>query len=175
MPRRTTNIGPRLDYAINGNNTLIARYNYFHFTNLSGLGGFSLLSKSFTSESTNQNFQLTETAVLNAYTVNEARFQYSHNRSQSQGNGTIPGLSVSSSFNGGGANVGQTENTRNSWEFNNFTQIQKGMHTFKVGGRVRHGSVDDTSPSNFAGNRFTGGFGPQFDAANVHRRLECGA
>lgn len=167
LPRRTTNIGPRLDYAINTNNTLIARYNYFHFTNVGGLGGFSLLSKSFNTSSTNQNIQLTETAVINATTVNEARFQYSHNRSETVGNGTIPGLSVSSSFNGGGANVGQAASTRKNWEFNNFTQIQRGMHLFKFGGRVRRSSVDDTSRNNFAGNWvFTGGFGPQLDAAN---------
>jgi hypothetical protein len=82
IPRRITNIGPRLDYAINTNNTLVARYNYFHSTSLGGLGGFSLLSKSFNNASTNHNIQLTETAVINATTVNEARFQYSRNRSE---------------------------------------------------------------------------------------------
>jgi hypothetical protein len=167
VPRRITNVGPRLDYAINTNNTLIARYNYFHLTNLSGLGGFSLLSKSFNTSSTSQNIQLTETAVINPTTVNEARFQYSVNRNDTLGNGTIPGLSVSSSFNGGGANVGRAERESHSWEFNNFTQIQRGTHMFKFGGRIRGSSNDDTSPTNFAGNWiFTGGFGPQFDGAN---------
>src|SRR5204863_1925658 len=69
VPRRTTNIGPRFDYAINSKNTLIVRYNFFHFTNLSGLGGFNLLSKSYPSSSTNHNIQVTETAVLNATTI----------------------------------------------------------------------------------------------------------
>ena len=32
VPRRNTNFGPRLDYAINSRNTLVARYNYFHST-----------------------------------------------------------------------------------------------------------------------------------------------
>jgi len=167
VPRRFTNFGPRLDYAINTNNTLVARYNYFHSTSLGGLGGFSLLSKSFNNASTNHNIQLTETAVINPTTVNEARFQYSRNRSETLGNGTIPGLSVSSSFNGGGANVGQASRESHSWEFNNFTQIQKGVHMFKFGGRIRGASNDDTSPTNFAGNwGFTGGFGPQLDGAN---------
>src|SRR5204863_47469 len=66
VPRRTTNIGPRFDYAINSTNTLIVRYNFFHFTNLNGLGGFNLLSKSYPTSSTNHNIQVTETAVLNA-------------------------------------------------------------------------------------------------------------
>jgi hypothetical protein len=167
VPRRTTNIGPRLDYAINSRNTLIVRYNFFHFTNLQGLGGFSLLSKSYPTSTTNHNIQVTETAIINATTINETRFQYSHNHSAQSGNSTIPGLSVSSSFNGGGSQVGEAFNVRKNWELNNFTQKQHGMHTFKFGGRIRGISIDDVSPNNFGGNWvFAGGFGPQFDASN---------
>jgi hypothetical protein len=166
-PRRDTNIGPRLDLAINSKNTLIARYNFFHTTNLTGLGGFSLVSQSVTTASTNHNIQLTETAVLNATTINEMRFQYSHNRSERNGSNAIPALNVSSSFNGGGSQVGVSTNTNQRWEFNNFTQKQHGMHTFKFGGRIRGVSITDVSPSNFGGSwGFQGGFGPQFDANN---------
>src|SRR5580765_2328447 len=105
QPGRNTNIGPRFDFAINDRNTLIARYNFFHFTNIAGLGGFNLLSRSYPTSSTSHNIQLTETAVLNATTVNEIRFQYSHNTSQQNGNNTIPVLNVSSSFIGGGSQV----------------------------------------------------------------------
>jgi hypothetical protein len=80
QPSRTTNIGPRFDYAINSKNTLIARYNFFHTTDIRGLGGFNLVSTSYPVTSTNHNIQLTETAVINATTVNEIRFQYSHSR-----------------------------------------------------------------------------------------------
>jgi len=167
QPSRVTNVGPRFDYAINSKNTLIARYNYFHTTNIGGLGGFNLISRSYPTESTNHNLQLTETAVLNAFTINETRFQYSHNHSLQNGNSTIPGINVSSSFNGGGSQVGQAHNTNQRWELNNFTQIQHGMHTFKFGGRVRGVKIDDTSPNNFGGNWvFTGGFGPQLDTNN---------
>jgi hypothetical protein len=164
-PRRDTNIGPRIDYAINSHNTLIARYNFFHTTNQNnGVGGFSLLSRSYPTSSTNHNIQLTETAVLNATTINETRFQYSHNRSQSSGNSTIPGLTVSSSFTGGGSQVGQAENTNQRWELNNFTQIQHGMHTLKFGGRIRGVKINDISPNNFGGQWvFTGGVGPDFN------------
>ena len=56
---------------------------------------------------------------------------------------------------------------RTSWELNNFTQMQMGMHTIKFGGRVRNVHIDDISPNNFGGAwSFNGGFGPQFDAAN---------
>jgi len=166
-PSRTTNIGPRFDYAINSKNTLIARYNLFHTTDLRGLGGFNLISKSYPIASTNHNIQLTETAVINATTVNEIRFQYSHSRIEQNGNSTIPALNVSSAFSGGGSQIGEASNTNQRWELNEFMQKQHGMHTFKFGGRIRSVSISDISPNNFGGGWiFNGGFGPQFDASN---------
>ena len=174
VPRRNTNFGPRVDYAINSRNTLIARYNYFHSTiKNNGVNGFSLPTRGYDVASTNQNVQLTETAVINAFTINETRFQFSHGRSESLGNSTIPTLNVSGAFNGcvgsatGCSQVGHAINERNNWELNNFTQIQKGMHTFKFGGRIRGVHINDISPNNFGGQWvFTGGFGPQLDANN---------
>jgi hypothetical protein len=174
VPRRNTNIGPRLDYAINSKNTLIARYNFFQSkTANNGVGGFSLPERGYDFKSTNQNLQLTETAIINAVTINETRFQYSHNRNESLGNSTIPALNVSAAFNGcaaggtGCSQVGHSFSTRSSWELNNFTQIQKGTHTLKLGGRIRGVKINDNNSSNFGGNWvFTGGFGPALDASN---------
>src|SRR5256885_5084629 len=174
VPRRNTNLSPRFDYAINSKNTLIARYNFFEFTaKNSGIGGFTLPQRAFESRNHNHNVQLTETAVINAFTINETRFQFSHNRSENLGNSTLPVLNVSGAFNGclaAGANcsqVGHSINTRSNWELNNFTQIQKGMHTLKFGGRIRGVSINDLSPNNAGGQwTFTGGFGPQLDAGN---------
>jgi Carboxypeptidase regulatory-like domain len=174
VPRRNTNIGPRFDYAINDRNTLIARYNFFESkTQNQGVSGFTLPSRGYENKSRNQNVQLTETAVINAFTINETRFQFSHGRNESLGSNTIAGLSVSGAFTGcvsGGTScsgVGHAINESNRWELNNFTQIQKGLHTLKFGGRVRGVKIDDVSPSNFAGSwGFSGGFGPAFDANN---------
>jgi len=159
VPTRNTSFSPRLDYAINTNNTLVARYNYFRFRATDqGVGGFSLPERGFDVVSTNQNIQLTETAVLNSTTINEVRFQYSHNRNENIGNNTIPSLNVNSAFNSGGSQVGHAINTRDSWELSNFTARQLGAHAIKWGGRIRHVSVDDTNPSNFGGSwSFNGG------------------
>jgi hypothetical protein len=161
VPRRNTNFSPRLDYAINTNNTLVARYGYFHSTTENqGVGGFTLPERGFDVASTFQNVQLTETAVLSPTTINEVRFQYSHNRNEQIGSNSVPALNVSGSFNSGGSQVGHSINERDSFELNNFTAIQKGQHAIKFGGRVRHAKVDDTSPANFGGSwTFTGGFG----------------
>ena len=173
-PRRNWGIGPRLDYAINASNTLVARYNFFTSrSENAGVGGFSLPSRAYDNQSTNHNFQLTETAVLNAFTINETRFQLSRSRFEALGDNTVPTLGVSAAFNGCAvpgtlcSSVGHQINNNTRWELNNFTQIQKGNHTMKFGGRVRGVSIDDITPSNFGGSwGISGGFGPAFDAAN---------
>src|SRR6266852_862452 len=158
VPRRFTNLSPRLDYAINARNTLVARYSFNHnVTQNNGVGGFSLPERGYNNASTSQVFQVTETAVINATTVNETRFQFNHNHFESLAN-LIPALNVSGAFFGGGSQGGHSINTSNRWELSNFTQIQKGTHTIKFGGRVRGVSITDVSPNNFGGQwSFNGG------------------
>lgn len=161
VPKRNTNLSPRFDYAINSNNTLVARYNYFRSrTDDQGVGGFNLPERGYDYVLTSHTFQLTETAVLNPTTINETRFQYSHSRVENIGDNSIPSLNVSASFNSGGSQVGHSTNLRKSWELNNFTAKQMGQHAIKFGGRVRHINVDDTNQNNYGGSwTFTGGFG----------------
>jgi hypothetical protein len=161
VPRRNTNINPRLDYAINTNNTLVARYNYNRSrTDNNGVIGFSLPERAFDTVSSNQNVQLTETSILNPTTINEIRFQYSHGVSHQIGDNSIPSLIVSGSFNGGSSQVGDSRNQRDSWELSNFTAKQIGTHAVKFGGRVRGIKVEDKNLGNFGGTWvFTGGFG----------------
>jgi hypothetical protein len=159
VPTRFTGFSPRIDYAINPRNTLVTRYNYNHSVSRNnGVNGFSLSDRGYDSSFTSNVFQITETAVLNATTINETRFQFSHNRVEQLGNSTIPVLYVSGSFIGGGSQIGHATNTGNRWELQNFTQIQKGMHTIKFGGRIRGVSISDINPNNFGGQWiFTGG------------------
>src|ERR1043166_3468623 len=136
VPRRNMFLSPRFFYAINQTKTLIVRYNYNRFrVENQGIGGFILPERGFNLLSVNQNIQLTETAIINPTTINETRFQFTHNRSERDGNNSIPALDVSGSFGSGGSQVGESSNVRKSWELNNFTAKQMGTHAFKVGGR----------------------------------------
>jgi Carboxypeptidase regulatory-like domain len=160
VPRRNTGFGTRLDYAINTNHTLVARYNYNRSTTINGIGGFSLPERAYDSSNTFQSLQFTETAILNSTTINETRFQFNRSSGESLGDSTIPVLNVSSSFISGGSQVGHATNDRNNWELTNFTAMQRGTHAVKFGGRVRGTKIEDTSPNNFGGAwLFTGGFG----------------
>jgi carboxypeptidase family protein/TonB-dependent receptor-like protein len=161
VPRRNMFFSPRFDYAINPSNTLIVRYNYNRSrTENQGVGGFNLPERGFNTLSTNQNIQLTETAIINPTTVNELRFQYSFNRNEQIGDITVPALDVSGAFGSGDSQVGNSGSERKSWELNNFTAKQISTHAIKFGGRIRHVNVDDTNEGNFGGSwTFTGGFG----------------
>ncbi|MEA2206168.1 MAG: hypothetical protein QOE77_2944 [Blastocatellia bacterium] len=168
VPRRVLTFSPRLDYAINDRNTLIARYSYNRSkTQNGGVGGFSLPERAYDSSFTQHTLQLTETAVLSATMVNETRFQFTSQKSESLGNNTTPTTVVSSAFTGGGSQVGHVLNDETRWELNNFTSWQKGMHAIKFGGRVRGVNIAESNPNNFGGTWvFNGGFGPQLDANN---------
>ena len=161
VPRRNMFFSPRLDYAINTNHTLVVRYNFNRFkAENGGIGGFILPERGSNTLSTNQNIQLTETAILNSTTINETRFQFSHSRNEQEGNIDIPALDVSGAFGSGGSQVGNSFSVRKSWELNNFTAKQKGSHAIKFGGRIRHARIEDTNEGNFGGSwSFTGGFG----------------
>jgi hypothetical protein len=169
VPRRSINFGPRFDYQLNPNNTLVARYNYNRFrTENSGVGRFNLPERAYDTFSTSHSLTLTETAVLNASMINETRFQYSKNDNESLGDNTIPVLQVSGAFTSGGSQVGHALSSSSRWELQNFLAWQKGTHALKFGGKVRGVHFSDTSANNFGGQYvFSGGFVPVLDASNT--------
>lgn len=168
VPRRNTTFSPRLDFQLNTNNTLIARYSFSKSeTQNAGVGAFSLPERAYNTAFKQHTFQITETAVLNASMINETRFQFTRQQSQNFADNSIPTLNVSSSFTSGGSQVGQTINTDQRWELQNFLAWQKGSHALKFGGRVRGVSITDINPGNFGGTyTFTGGLVPELDANN---------
>ena len=166
VPRRNITFSPRIDYQINANHTLIARYSYTHSNTANGgVSGFSLPERAYDSSSTQQNIQLTETAVLNATMINEVKFQFTRQRAESLADNSLPALNVSNAFITGGSQIGHVINTRKNWELQDFLAWSKGTHSFKFGGRVRGVNISDINPNNFGGTfTFTGALVPTLDA-----------
>ncbi len=80
---------------------------------------------------------------------------------------TVPSVSVLDAFTGGGAQIGDARNLRNSMEWTNITSINKGKHLWKFGGRLRSSWLDDRNPNGFGGSfTFAGGLAPALDASN---------
>ena len=166
-PNRRTTFSPRIDYQLNANNTLVARYNYTHFTNVTGVGGFNLVAREYDRASTEQSVNVTETAVINKKIVNETRFQFEHQVTNQNANNSIPTINVADSFTGGGSQVGLSANTENQLQLQNNTSMALGRHALKFGGRLRYVSITDISPQNFGGT-FT------FTSINAYRQTLLG-
>ena len=166
VPSRRTSFSPRVDFQINQNHTLVARYNYAKTTRIQGVGGFQLPSRAYDSENAEQSIQLTETAVINKTIINETRFEFEHNTNGQNADNSIPTLEVQEAFTGGGAQVGQSHNDTNDWELSNNTTFVKGQHSIKFGGRFRSVDINQFSPANFGGTYtfFGGSFAPNLNA-----------
>ena len=167
-PGRYTNVSPRVDYQVSENNILMLRYGISHSdVQDNGIGAFDLVSRGYHSQFTNQTVQAAET-VLIGKAVNETRFQYYRSASQSIANTADPTIQVLQSFNDGGATLGHTFDTQNSYELQNYTSMVKGKHSWRFGVRLRGQTDENVSPQNFNGT-FTfagGGLAPVLDAQN---------
>lgn len=155
VPTKRFSVGPRFDFAINDRNTLVARYEFNRSSNQNqGVGDTSLPSRAYNTTTDSHEIRLTETAILNAKTVNETRFEYNFNSRSQNGDNSIPTISVPAAFASGGASIGNSFNHNRNWELNNFTTTSFGkgnQHSIKFGGRLRHVSIDDQSQNNYAG------------------------
>jgi hypothetical protein len=152
QPARTTSFSPRIDYQLNTNNTLVARYSFDRREQMNqGVGTFDLPSREYNSNSTQHTFQLTETAVLSPTVVNETRFQFVHQARGSVQASDAVAVNVRDAFTTGGAQLGLAQNKENRWELQNFTNWSMGTHTLRAGGRVRGVKITDTSQRNFGG------------------------
>ena len=152
-PMTRTNIAPRLDYQISKNNTLTARYQYYHDTqDNGGVGGFNLPSTGYNTASTEHTVQISDTQVFGTKVINETRFQYLRENSQQNPLSTAPTINVLDSFVSGGSSGGEQSSHTDHYELQNYTSIAIGAHFLKFGGRLRIARQVNVSGAGFNGN-----------------------
>ncbi len=152
--RTRTELSPRFDFQLTPNNTLTARYQYYlNNENNQGVGQFSLPSQAYNSSSTEHTLQISDTQVLSSTLINETRFQYLHeNNTQNVQNSPNPAtISVLGAFTGGGNQQGNSSDTQDHYELQNYTSMTHGAHLIKFGGRLRVGADTNTSNAGFNG------------------------
>lgn len=151
-PRQRTNLGPRFDWAINKNNTLTVRYQYYRNTQTGNLGNqLSLPTQAYYSQSTENTIQISDTQVFGTKIVNETRFQYNRDNNLQNPQDTNPAASVLGNFLGGGNSEGNLNDLENNFELQNYTSWIQGNHILKFGGRLRATQVTDYSTAGFNG------------------------
>jgi len=183
-PRTRTNIAPRIDYQVNTNNTLTARYQYFRDTQQNaGVGGSVLPEAGYDTTSTEHTVQITDTQVLSTKAINETRFQYLRDNSdqtpvttplQTLPTGFTTGASINviGAFSGGRTSSGVQNDHQDHYELQNYTSISQGNHFVKFGGRLRAVHDVNTSSAGFNG-AFT--FPSITDYVNAVNALAAGA
>src|SRR5579864_2405695 len=151
-PQRRIMVSPRIDYQLNQNNTLSVRYRWSRMDiNDAGIGGFNLISRGYDTQHLNHSVQVTETAVIGANVINETRFQFFRSGSENVAANLTPSIQVLGAFNGGGAQVGRSLDSQNSYEFQNYTSVNHGKHAWRFGVRARGDTDNNISPQNFGG------------------------
>ena len=171
VPTRRFTFAPRVDFAINDRNTLVARYEFSSSSQQNqGINDISLPSRAYESSSKGHEIRLTETMIVNPKTVNETRFSYEFNDRHSTATTTDPAVTVSSAFIAGGASVGDSFTKSQNWEVSNNTTTSFGkasQHAIKFGFRVRGVHIEDQSENNFLGSFTFAGIGERAGFAAV--------
>ncbi|HEX8817298.1 MAG TPA: carboxypeptidase regulatory-like domain-containing protein, partial [Terriglobales bacterium] len=148
--RTRTNLSPRLDFQLTPNNTLTVRYQYYQDNeNNQGVGGQSLQSQAYNTSSTEHTLQISDTQVINTNIVNETRFQYLRDDTTQTVLNFTPTISVLGAFTDGGNTQGNSSDTENHYELQNYTSIAHGKHLIKFGGRLRAMTDTNTSVTGF--------------------------
>ena len=168
IPQRRIRISPRVDYQLTADDTVSLRYQFSDADiQHSGVGGFNLISTGIHNHGIDQTVQLSNALVLGPNALNETRFQFYRAGISSVSDDFAPQLDVLNAFIGGGAQVGSSKNTLNTYEFQNYVTITQSKHTLHFGVRVRATTIDNNSPINFGGTfTFAGGTAPELDANN---------
>lgn len=151
-PRHRTNVGPRIDWALTKNNTLTVRYQYYRDTENGTLDSqFYLPTQAYSTKSTEDTVQVSDTQVFGAKIVNETRFQYNRDNNDQNPVDTNPAVSIPGVFTGGGNIEGSVNDLQNNYELQNYTSLIHGNHTVKFGARLRTTTDTDYSTAEFNG------------------------
>ena len=165
-PNVRTTIGPRVDYQLTTNNTLVARFEdgTGYRATTPALGGYhaaaALCRPATTRPATTQNLMLTETAIAQPQDGERNALPVHAQLQQSAGQPAFRRSAWSGAFTGGGNGMGNNYDTAQHFELQNYTSIPHGAHTIRFGVRAAPRKRPAAIPIGFGGTfSFLGGLG----------------
>jgi hypothetical protein len=145
-PQTRSDLSPRLDLALGEKNTLTIRYQYnVNGSQNSGIGNTGLPSVGYSTETTENTVQISDTQIVSSRIINETRFEYQRDHSAQDPLSTAATLSVQGIFTGGGSSQGTSRSDGTHIEVQNYTSIALQKNFIRFGGRLRTTNENLTS------------------------------
>lgn len=145
----------RLDYTIDPNRTLIARYSYTGATDKNtGLEQFDLPSQVFDTRSYEHRVQISYNSRISARTENDVRFEFKRSYNAQIAQGSEPEVEVAGAFASGNNPIGRALLWQDYYEVQNHTLLINGKHGIKFGGRMRL-SLDTGNSTQFFNGQYS--------------------
>jgi hypothetical protein len=141
-PASRWDVSPRVDTMLGAKNTLTSRFQYEQGTNQTIPSVSTSLMLPSSGTSSDSEIQISDTQLISSKVINETRFEYSHDSSNSSTPGTGPSVGASTfSVGTGSANTSTSDHI----EFQNYTSIQLIKNFVRLGGRLRTSSESNYS------------------------------
>lgn len=142
---------PRVDNQLTPADTLGVRYNFTEASvQNAGVGAFDEAMRGYTLSNHFQTAQLINTFAHPQW-MNEARFQYFRWIKTTIPLNNSAAIQVLGAFTSGGATIGEGADTQNDFEFQDYTSVIRGSHSWRFGTRLREALEDSIARSNFNG------------------------
>ncbi len=152
-PTRFITITPRFDLQLSEKHTLVARYTFQRNTSTNGgISTFTLPERAANSISKTNQVQLTHTWIASSKLINESRFQFIDNRSDSSATSNSPSITVLDAFAGGAATFTNNFTNERRYEYSNISSYTHKAHLVKFGGRFRGVQQTDQNTNGYNGN-----------------------
>lgn len=137
-PQVRTDINPRFDLALGEKNVLTARYQFVKNDQTNqGVGNLTLPTAASNGSSESNILQMSDTQTLSSRLINETRFEYEREHTQSTPLSTLPFVVVSGQFSSGGATNQGNSDHQDHFEVQNYTSLQLKKNFIRFGGRLR--------------------------------------
>ena len=151
-PQTRMELSPRIDTQFGNNNTLTFRYSLWDNNQTNpNVAQFTLPSAAYNVSERYQSFQVSDAQVINEKAVTEVRFRFYRDSDHLTPASSLPTISVSGAFTGGGTSAGTNYTLQNSYELQDYTSVSFAKHFLKFGARLRDYPETSTTTSGFNG------------------------